>query len=225
LVLATLALLAALGGAAWAAIPGPAGIIHGCYNKHSGQLRVINTAVGARCRRREGALNWSETGPPGPRGGGGPAGKTGKTGATGKTGLTGQTGAQGPSNAYTASQTGVLALAAGAKEVLSLSLPAGKYVVTASVDLANEDSKGSGNTEKATCVLADIPKLTAQVSATATVPFIETLGTAETVPLDGTWSLPELERLELSCTRLSGGNTSASLARIDAIQVAAINGS
>jgi hypothetical protein len=218
LALSTVALVAALGGVAWAAIPGPSGIIHGCYNKHGGQLRVINLATGGRCRHKEAALSWSETGPPGPRGGGGPKG------ATGKTGKTGVTGAQGPSNAYAASETGAVALTPGGKDVLNLALPAGKYVVTASVNIANADTP-VGETEKATCVINSVPTTSSEASGTATVPFVKGLGASETVPLDGAFTLAAPATLEMFCTTVSSGAMSVSLAQIDAIQVAHINGS
>ena len=31
------------GGIAWAAIPGPGGVIQGCYKENNGQLRVVDT--------------------------------------------------------------------------------------------------------------------------------------------------------------------------------------
>lgn len=228
LALCTAVLLATLGGAAWAAIPGPEGVIHGCYDRRSGQLRVVDTAKHAKCRRREAELNWSETGPPGRRGGGGPRGLrglTGARGATGPTGASGPAGAQGPSNAYAASETSAVSLAAGGRDVLSLSLPAGSYVVTASVDIANEDGVG-GETEKATCVVNAVPPATGEeASGTATVPFSKGFTGEQTVPLDGSWTLSAPETLELFCTQLSAGATTASLARIDAVQVATVNGS
>lgn len=213
LVLSTVLLLAALGGVAWAAIPGPGGVIHGCYNKHGGQLRVINAS--AKCRRKEAALNWSEIGPPGPHAGTGPRGATGKSGAP---------GAPGQSFAYAASETATISLSGGGRNVLSLKLGAGKYVVTASVNVGNADT-APGATEKATCVINDVPTVTAEASATATIPFVKGLGTSETVPLDGTWNLSAPATLELFCTQVSAGATTANLAQIDAIQVAHINGS
>ena len=40
--LVVLALAAVLGGAAYAAIPDPSGLIHGCYDNQSGKLRVFD---------------------------------------------------------------------------------------------------------------------------------------------------------------------------------------
>lgn len=72
-------------GVAWAAIPDNFGVIHSCYAKSGGSLRVIDT-VGT-CKNGETALDWNQIGPQGP---------AGPTGATGPTGPTGATGPQGP---------------------------------------------------------------------------------------------------------------------------------
>ena len=65
-----------------------AGVIHSCYDKVNGQLRVIDSDKGGRCVASEIPLSWSQSGPTGP---------TGATGATGPTGPTGPKGATGPS--------------------------------------------------------------------------------------------------------------------------------
>jgi hypothetical protein len=68
---------AAVGGIAYASIPDTGGVIHGCYVKTSGDLRVIDSG-GKGCDPGERPLNWSQAG------------------AAGPTGLTGATGPQGP---------------------------------------------------------------------------------------------------------------------------------
>jgi hypothetical protein len=68
-------------GIAYASIPDAGGVIHGCYQKNSGQLRIIDTDTGGACLGSETPLGWSQTGP---------------TGTTGPTGATGPTGPQGP---------------------------------------------------------------------------------------------------------------------------------
>jgi hypothetical protein len=99
-VAASLALFAALGGGAYAAvsrIPGPGGIIHGCYKKHKGNLRLV--PAGRRCSRKELAIAFNQTGPrgvAGPRGAKGTTGAKGATGATGSPGAKGEQGPQGP---------------------------------------------------------------------------------------------------------------------------------
>src|SRR3954447_15947124 len=54
------ALMVALGGVAFAAIPDSNGTIHGCVHKSNGDLRVVETQ--ASCRGNENALNWNVQG-------------------------------------------------------------------------------------------------------------------------------------------------------------------
>jgi hypothetical protein len=91
-----LVLLAVCGGVAFATIPGAGGVIHGCYAKYSGAVRVIDTGA---CRPSEAALNWNQTGPQGPQGLQGlqgPQGLKGDAGSQGPTGSQGPAGQQGP---------------------------------------------------------------------------------------------------------------------------------
>jgi hypothetical protein len=86
------ALLVALGGAAYAAIPDSSGVINGCYDNTSGELRVFDSEDGQPngCTRKETPLDWSRQGPQGP------PGLQGAQGATGQQGPAGATGPQGP---------------------------------------------------------------------------------------------------------------------------------
>jgi hypothetical protein len=67
--IALAALIVALGGAAFAAIPDSNGTIHGCYQKQNGSLRVVQSE--SNCKSSELAIQWNQTGPPGPPGSGG----------------------------------------------------------------------------------------------------------------------------------------------------------
>jgi hypothetical protein len=49
----------ALGGVAFASIPGPDGLIHGCYRNTSGDMRVIDSEE--TCQSNETPLNWDQT--------------------------------------------------------------------------------------------------------------------------------------------------------------------
>jgi hypothetical protein len=73
-------------GAAYAAIPDAAGVIHGCVNK-AGALRVIDPAAGDRCSKTETDLPWSQRGP---KGDAGPAGQAGAAGPAGPPGTVAQ---------------------------------------------------------------------------------------------------------------------------------------
>ncbi|MEI8334878.1 MAG: hypothetical protein WCH74_13660 [Chloroflexota bacterium] len=102
LLAAVVSLILVSGVALAASIPGPDGVIHGCYDKQ-GDVKVVASRL---CPRGSTALDWNQTGPPGPRGPQGAAGPrglqgaTGATGATGETGETGATGATGPVSGY-----------------------------------------------------------------------------------------------------------------------------
>jgi hypothetical protein len=86
-------------GVAFGSIPDSAGVIHACYNKTNGKIRVsdaTNPKLGACLASSETALDWNKQGPEGPIGATGPAGAKGDTGAQGPKGDTGATGAAGP---------------------------------------------------------------------------------------------------------------------------------
>jgi hypothetical protein len=75
--LAIVGALLVAGGIAYATIPDASGMIHGCYNKTQGSLRVIDSDKAQTCSNGEAPLNWSQTGPQGIQG---PKGDTGPTG-------------------------------------------------------------------------------------------------------------------------------------------------
>lgn len=103
------------GGSTSTTIPDLSGVIHGCFKKGGGVLRVIDPSKGARCHDNEQPLTFNERGQGGARGqpgvagsvgpsgiGGGTRGAPGAGGATGPSGpagATGPTGAAGPSGA------------------------------------------------------------------------------------------------------------------------------
>lgn len=91
--LGTLA-LAIAAGTAYASIPGPDGVIHSCYTKSTGAIRIIDSA--ANCKSGETSLNWNQTGPAGTPGLAGPIGPKGVTGPAGPAGSAGPAGPQGP---------------------------------------------------------------------------------------------------------------------------------
>jgi hypothetical protein len=96
-----------LGSLAFAAIPDAGGVIHGCYDKASGHLRVTDsdTNLPKTCTSKEAALDWNQQGPKGDR---------------------------GPSNAYTkAGSSAITATSNFGTTVLSRTLPAGKYLLSA----------------------------------------------------------------------------------------------
>jgi hypothetical protein len=91
-VAATVALVLALTTGAFAAassIPGPDGVIHGCYQKQKGNLRLVS--AGKKCLRSESGITWNQQGLQGAKG---------NTGATGAQGQQGPQGSQGPAEPF-----------------------------------------------------------------------------------------------------------------------------
>lgn len=89
----TAGILVLAAGAAYATIPDSNGVIHGCYAKSGGTLRVIDAGV-TSCKTGETSLDWNRTGPPGAAG---PAGPQGAAGPAGPQGGAGPAGPPGPS--------------------------------------------------------------------------------------------------------------------------------
>jgi hypothetical protein len=98
-----------------AAIPDSNGVVHGCIAP-SGNLRVIDSATSA-CKRNETSLDWNQMGLRGP------------TGATGPTGAKGDTGSPGPSSGVQTRVPGGIQFDATATPVVSLTLPAGNWML------------------------------------------------------------------------------------------------
>ncbi len=94
-VAAATALFIALGGVALAAnssLIGSNGEIKACANKRTGELRAIKS--GAKCKKKETTLSWSQKGP---------KGDTGAAGSVGAPGAPGQQGIQGIQGSASAS--------------------------------------------------------------------------------------------------------------------------
>jgi hypothetical protein len=82
------AALAVTAGIAYATIPS-GGVIHGCYSKSGGALRVIDASV-RNCKLGETALDWNVLGAQGPQGPQGPEGLQGPVGPQGPAGVSGR---------------------------------------------------------------------------------------------------------------------------------------
>src|SRR5436190_21479535 len=87
--------LGTAGGTAWAAstiaaIVAPDGTFNGCYETHTGALRVV--AAGQKCHVLEAPIAWSQRGPTGAAGAPGPGGPKGDTGDKGDKGDRGPAG-------------------------------------------------------------------------------------------------------------------------------------
>jgi len=232
MVVAILALLVALGGAAEASIPDGTGVIHGCYLTNGGALSVIDSPS-ATCGAGQTALAWSQRGQTGPSG---PAGATGASGAgargprgpAGVRGAAGPRGATGPSDAYSTGETPPRGIGTSTKLVQRLALPAGDYVVSAQVTVAN--GAISISKPKAPIYQSFTCSLTASGAAgpfgAAQTSVVAGIGVGKaTLALQGIAALPARGTVALDCnaSQPHPGNYT-SHATIDAIAVAALHG-
>jgi hypothetical protein len=104
----------ALAGIVYASIPDSNAVIHGCYAKNNGGLRVIDTGAGQSCNtNKETPLSWNQSGPP---------------------------GAPGPSDAYTVEGSGQVPDDGTHFTVASMSLPHGSFVVSATLILTGANT-------------------------------------------------------------------------------------
>lgn len=137
-------------GIVFATIPDAAGVIHGCYTKSTGTIRIIDSAV-TNCKSGETSLQWNVEGPRGPQGLPGPAGPAGVPGAPGAPGAPGETGAAGPTGpagpvgpagGITKADFafgGAASLPPGYSPVVQKAVPAGSYVFVATVSDIGSD--------------------------------------------------------------------------------------
>ena len=138
----------AFGSIGFAAIPDGADVIHGCYDKQSGLMRVTDTATNKPkpCTTSEAALDWNKqgvqgiqgvAGPQGPAGPVGPAGPQGPAGPAGAQGEKGDQGDPGPAGPATLAPAYIKRVnnaafvpEGGFATVAQLWVPAGKYAVS-----------------------------------------------------------------------------------------------
>ena len=136
MVVALIALMVALSGTSFAIGRDTAPTIKACQDKQTGVL-----AVKRSCAPGDKRVSWSITGPAGP------AGATGPTGTAGAKGDAGATGATGPSNAYSATSSFGMNIASNTA-IVSLTLPAGRYVVSGKVSVAPNTNTGAGGMQE-----------------------------------------------------------------------------
>lgn len=169
------------GGIAWATTQVSGNVIHGCYDKNSGVLRVVS--VEGACRPSELAIAWNQTGPQGlqgPKGDKGDTGATGPRGPEGPQGLQGQKGdtgdpgprgpqgdrgpegpegPEGPAGAahafefYSTPSRDIFPIRSAAVTVGHLALPAGTFMVSARVLVHSFDGSLIPGPREANCVI------------------------------------------------------------------------
>ncbi len=80
LLLFVVALVALFGGVAWATIPGSDGVILGCYENKTGNLKVVDALP---CPKNHTSLPWNQAGVAGTPGTNGTSGTNGTNGVSG----------------------------------------------------------------------------------------------------------------------------------------------
>lgn len=148
-VTATLALIVALSGTSYAAITLPRNSVGaaqirsgavGASEIRTGAVRSSDVRDGSLLARdfKRGELAAGAAGPAGPAGATGPAGAIG---ATGPAGPTGATGPRGPSELITTSKStaDVASACSTYTSLVSLTVPAGSWLVTGSADMVDFD--------------------------------------------------------------------------------------
>lgn len=111
---------------------------YACVNNSSGTIHM--TSATGTCTSNEKQIIWNNVGPAGPAGPQGPAGADGKQGAQGTVGPTGPAGKDGLSTAFVRTNNTLVDFAHGGAIVVSIdNMPAGSYVVTATVMVRGPD--------------------------------------------------------------------------------------
>jgi hypothetical protein len=200
---------------------GDGNTINGCYSG-GGALKVL-TPSAPTCPVGFTPITWNQTGPQGPQG---PKGDTGPQGPAGIQGPQGDTGAAGPagpagsagpagtSDAFIASNNGIVGLIDDGQrhELTHLDLPAGNYAITAKAQVAGHD-RDAGYDCFVSAPSGDLDEVGAGTT-TASFPFL--IG-AE-ITLEGTVTLSTAERITFACIGFQAG-AEANRSKIVAVQV------
>jgi hypothetical protein len=145
-VITVVMLFVLIGVVAYATIPDANGVIHGCYKKSGGHLRVIDSDVSQCDMRAEIPIQWNQTGPQGPAGPQGLQGLQGPQGPQGPEGPTGPAGSEGPagtpgiSSATFAFTTSPVDLTPDFTQIVSKNLPPGTWAVVATATVTSPTS-------------------------------------------------------------------------------------
>ena len=177
----------------------PTGTIQGCLNIHNGQLRIVEGDT--VCRRNEDVISCNKQGP---------AGAPGLAGASGVTGPAFHTESRTPVTVPTSSTS-----------LIALNLPAGSFVVTATILLNNLGPLRV----PVLCVLAGPidSSVIAGVQLEPEVPQTEGRASGATLPVSLATSLSAAGRIELQCvsnTGAAGATAEGSHMQMTAITVA-----
>jgi hypothetical protein len=208
-------------GIAYATIPDSNGVIHGCFGKSGGDVRVIDNTV-TNCSKTESALTWNIQGAQGPQGVQGPAGPAGPQGVPGPTGPQGPAGPQGPSgtsHGYFVAN-GIRVLGGTPLKVQEISnLPAATYLVWAAGNAGD-----AANDASATCILVAGATTIVKSQFDMVFPGISTRDGNSSFSLAGAVTLASPGSVEVDCSSNdTSGNARAFNVSMTAVTIDALN--
>jgi hypothetical protein len=207
--------LALASGGAYALASSSGATITVCVSHKTGTLYTAK-----QCARDDKKLSWNQREPQGPQRANGPQGPQGPQGLQGLPGAPGQPGPVGPSNAFATSTQNSVTLVAGTfTPVLSETVPAGNYVITATANLQNT----VGFERTVNCLLSDPSGVIANSENVNLAPSGGG-GDRQAVPVEATASVTSTAIVRLHCAfSASTGDVLVSSAALILTQVGAIN--
>jgi hypothetical protein len=209
----------ALATAALAAAPlSEASTLYACVKKN-GSAHLY--AKKPKCKKGESKLSWGTTGPAGQNGSNGAPGSKGTTGSNGPNGTNGANGAVA---GYGAVQSGTINITSEKKLILTKTLPAGSYIVTAKVETAAA-GKSEGQMESR-CELNDGSTLDESQWISGLSGFIAgTFLGSSTLPLEAPVTITAPTSVQLLCetqlNKATSGEMSATDGKLLAVQTSA----
>jgi hypothetical protein len=193
--LAIVGALLVVGGIAYATIPDGGGVIHACYPKNQGALRVIDTDKAQTCSSSESSLTWSQTGPPGQQGPPGPTGPSDVWSVDGYNAGLKNLPFQTPVNLATTS-----------------TLPAGSYFVQAETEAENILSTSTAYF----CDLVDSSNTPYQETRVTSADWV-------TIPVQAVITLNSSDTISLQCEAANSAGTEAFNWQLAAIKVGTVH--
>jgi hypothetical protein len=207
-----LAAATALMLAAFAAPQADASTLYACVKKN-GTARFVSKTV--KCKKGEKRLSWNTEGP---------AGKNGANGTNGTNGTNGKDGAPGLNGAvagYSVSQSGFINITAEQRLIVSKTLPAGHYLVSAKVE-TSAAGKSIGLIETQ-CELFDGSPLDESQWIGVTSEFIPgTFLASSTLPMQTVLDVTKPTAVQVWCetqlNKVTSGEVTASQGQLFAVQ-------
>jgi hypothetical protein len=208
-----------------APVPGPDGVIHACYDTKDDDPHPYFLRK-ASCGKKETQIDWNVQGVKGDKGDKGDQGiqgiqgiqgvkgDKGDNGDKGDKGDKGDAGAAGTSAGY-AAHTDASGTIGGQINVVSLQLPAGKYILNGTIDVENRDTDDDRTVG---CSLADDKEYTILPDMDGSFPF------NQVIALTSGFDAGNGATVSIQCTPVLQNNTTwFTGANITAVKVDTLN--